>query len=88
MSAQTITKTTVGRNDDIVVRLKGDEYSLANEPLGKSVIENVDNQIASLEILTSFFHSIEVIGLQRKNAAKKTNDKVQKVGEIVQFLLK
>ena len=88
MGAQTVAKTPVGRNNDIVVRLKGDEYSLADEPLSKSVIENVDNQIASLKIITSFFHSIVVIGLQRKDAKRKTNDKIQKVERIVQFLLK
>lgn len=88
MSAQTIAKTTVGRNNDIVVRLKGDEYSLTNEPLGKSVIENVNDQIAGLEFFTSFFHGIEVIGLRRKNTTRKTNGKTQKVGEIIQFLLK
>lgn len=71
MGAQTIAKTPIGRNDDIVVRLKGDEYSFADKPLGKSVIENVDNQITSLEIFTPFFHSIEVIGLQYKHTTKK-----------------
>lgn len=76
MGAQTVAKATIRRNNDIVIRLKGNEYSLANEPLGKRVLENVDNQIASLEILTSFFQSIVVIGLQRKDATRKTNDKV------------
>lgn len=83
MGAQTIAKTPVGRNNDIVIRLKGDEYSLANEPLGKSVVENVDHQITSLEVFTSLFHNIEVIGLQRKDATRKTNDEVQKVGGVV-----
>ena len=71
MGAQTFAKTPVGRNDDIVIRLKGDEYSLTNEPLGKSIIEDVDNQIASLELFTSFFHNIEVIGLRHKNTTKE-----------------
>ena len=83
MGAQTVAKTPIGRNDDIVVRLKGDEYSLANEPLGKRVLENVDNQITSLEFFTSFFHDVVVIGLRHKGASKKTNGKVQEVGKIV-----
>lgn len=72
MGAQTVAKPPIGRNDDIVVRLKGDEYSVTNEPLGKRVLENIDNQIASLEIFTSFFHRIVVIGLQRKNTTIKS----------------
>ena len=88
MGTQTVAKTSVGRNDDIVVRLKGNEYSLPNEPLGKSVIENVDNQIASFEIFTSFFHDIVVIGLQHKDTTEKTGGEVQKVKKIVQCFLK
>ena len=88
MGAQTVAETPVGRNDNVVICLKSDEYSVTNEPLGKSVIEDVNNQIASLEVFAYLFHSIEVIGLQRKDARKKTNGKIQKVGKLVQFLLK
>lgn len=88
MGAQTVAKTPVGRNDNVVVLLKGDKYALTNEPLGKSVIENIDNQIARLERFTSCFHSIEVIGLHHKDTNEKNNGKAQKVRRIVHYFLK
>lgn len=88
MGAQTVAKTSVRRNDDIEIRFKSYKYPVTDEPLGKNVIENVDNQIVSIEIFTSFFHSIVVIGLQHKGATKKTNGEVQKVERIVHYFLK
>lgn len=50
MSAQAIAEAAIRRNNAIVVRLKGGEYTFANKPLGKSILDNVKNQIINTGI--------------------------------------
>lgn len=88
MGTQGVAKTPMGQSDGLIVCPEGDEYPLADEPLSKSVLENINNQIASLKIFALLFHNIAVIGLQHKDAAKKVNGKAQKVEGVVQFFLK
>ena len=66
VGAQGGAETPVRRNDGGVVRPEGGEYSATNEPLSEGILENVNNQIAFLEIFTFLFHNIAVIGLRNK----------------------
>lgn len=82
---QAITETLVGRESMLVIRLKGGEYTSTNKPLSECILYNVDHQLISSNAFARLFHGGMVIGLRYKYTAKKTSNKVQKVGEIVHY---
>lgn len=82
---QTITKTFVGSESMLIIRLKGGKYSSTDEPLGKCVLYNVDHQLVGSRTFARLFHDSVVIGLRYKYTAKRVDNKVQKVEEIVHY---
>lgn len=81
--AQAVTKALVGCESTLVIRLEGGKYSSTDEPLSERVLYNVNHQLVSSDTFAKLFHDGMVIGLRYKYTAKRTSNKVQKVGEIV-----
>ena len=85
LRAQAFTKTSIGRETTLVIRLKGGKYPSTDKPFGERVMYDIDHQLVSSRTFACFFHGNMVIGLRYKYTAKRVSGKVQKVGEIVHY---
>ena len=88
LTAKALMETYAKRKSMLVIRLKSGKYASTNKPLNEHILYKVNQQIVSSGFFTYFFHGSVVIGLRYKYTAKRTDNKVQKVGEIVHFVIK